>query len=110
MRPGHTPGSAFYTLESRGERLIFVGDIIHVGEVQLPFPSITIAFDVDQPAAAKVRRRSLAEFARARTLIAAPHLPFPGIGHIRQSATGYEYVAVAFGDRQPVTDSAPLAR
>ena len=36
VHPGHTPGSAFYTLESKGEKITFVGDIIHVAAVQFP--------------------------------------------------------------------------
>lgn len=98
--PGHTPGSAFYTLESRGERIVFVGDIVHVGAVQLEDPAITISFDLDQAKAAQVRQTAFAGFAKSRTLIAAPHLPFPGVGHIRRRAPGYEFVPVAYTNRQ----------
>jgi glyoxylase-like metal-dependent hydrolase (beta-lactamase superfamily II) len=40
-----------------------------------------------------------AEFARDRTLIAFPHIPFPGIGHVRTSGTGYEWAPIIYGNR-----------
>lgn len=83
VHPGHTPGSAFYTVSSAGQSMVFVGDIIHVAAVQFPEPAITIVYDVDPGQAQAVREEAFSEFADERQLIAAPHLPFPGIGHIR---------------------------
>jgi glyoxylase-like metal-dependent hydrolase (beta-lactamase superfamily II) len=99
VRPGHTPGSTFYTVESDGQKIVFVGDIIHVGAVQFPEPHVTITYDVDRRLAAQVRKTALADFARDRTLIAIPHIPFPGIGHVRTSGTGYEWVPIVYGNR-----------
>jgi len=99
VHPGHTPGSTFYTLESDGQQIVFVGDIIHVGAVQFPEPDITITYDVDRRLAAQVRKTAFAEFARDRTLIAVPHIPFPGIGHVRTSGTGYDWVPITYGNR-----------
>ncbi|WP_230473419.1 MBL fold metallo-hydrolase [Dyella choica] len=101
IRPGHTPGSAFYTLESQGRKIVFIGDSIH-SLAQLTDPSITIAFDTDSKLAEGVRTQAFADFASHRTLIAAPHLPFPGIGHIRQAGQGYTWVPVGYDDR-PLT-------
>jgi glyoxylase-like metal-dependent hydrolase (beta-lactamase superfamily II) len=99
VRPGHTPGSTFYTVESDGQQIVFVGDIIHVGAVQFPEPDITITYDVDRRLAAQVRKTAFAEFARDHTLIAIPHIPFPGIGHVRTSGTGYEWAPIIYGNR-----------
>lgn len=68
IQPGHTPGSAFYTLESRGDRIIFVGDIVHVAAVQFPAPEITIKFDVDPSEAAQVRSQAFERLVADRTL------------------------------------------
>nr|EKX4094499.1 MBL fold metallo-hydrolase [Klebsiella pneumoniae] len=101
IHPGHTPGSAFYRLESDGESIVFVGDIIHVPAVQFAKPRVTIAYDQDPSQAAAVRQSQFATFARERTLIAAPHLPFPGIGHVRAgSEGGYDWVPVTYTNRQ----------
>ena len=34
--PGHTPGHTFYVLESKGEKLMFWGDTVHVAEGSFP--------------------------------------------------------------------------
>jgi glyoxylase-like metal-dependent hydrolase (beta-lactamase superfamily II) len=99
VHSGHTPGSAFYTVESEGQRIVFVGDIIHVAAVQFPNPAITITYDVDRKQAAQVRKSAFAEFAHDHTLIAIPHIPFPGVGHIRTVGTGYEWAPIVYGNR-----------
>lgn len=99
LHPGHTPGSAFYTLESQGQRLTFIGDILHVAAVQLPEPSVTIAYDVNPERAASVRSKAFSAFAEDAELVAAPHMPFPGIGHIRKAREGYDWQSVEYGNR-----------
>lgn len=84
--PGHTPGHSFYVLESAGQKVLFIGDIVHVQEVQFPNPVVTIQFDVDPDAARAMRKQAFAEAALGRYLVAAPHLSFPGIGHIARGA------------------------
>lgn len=106
LHPGHTPGSTFYTLRSHGQEIVFIGDIIHVAAVQAPDPEITITYDVDPAAAAIVRRQALSTFADQRTLLAVPHLPFPGVGHFRRLGTGFEWVPIAYSNREPGLDGA----
>ena len=74
VHPGHA-GSAFYTLTSKGEKITFVGDIIHAAAVQFPQPAVTITYD-DENKAASVREHAFADFVKNKDLIAAPHLPF----------------------------------
>jgi len=74
-------------------------DIIHVGEVQFPEPAITITYDVDRKQAAQVREAAFATFTHDGTLIAIPHLAFPGVGHIRAAGTGYEWLPIIYGNR-----------
>lgn len=100
IHPGHTPGSAFYMLESKGERIVFVGDIVHVAAVQFPDPKVTIAYDEDENGAARVRAQTFASLAKSGDLIAVPHLPFPGFGHVRAtSGGGYDWVPVTYTNR-----------
>jgi glyoxylase-like metal-dependent hydrolase (beta-lactamase superfamily II) len=99
IHPGHTPGSTFYILHSHGESITFTGDIIHVAAVQAPDPEITIAYDVDPAKAALVREEALAQFAKERTLVAVPHLPFPGVGHFRKNGEGYTWVPILYQNR-----------
>ncbi|MFL0418371.1 MBL fold metallo-hydrolase [Sphingomonas sp. 179-I 2A4 NHS] len=94
--PGHTPGHSFYEIESRGHRMRVIGDIIHAAEVQLPRPDITVDYDADEALAAKTRASALAELARTHELVAAPHISFPGLGHVVRSGTGYFWMAIPY--------------
>ena len=97
--PGHTPGHSFYRVESQGESIQFIGDIIHVAAVQFPNPAITVAFDYKPKDAAAQRVKQFAAAAKGRVLVAAPHLPFPGLGHLRAEEQGYTFVPVDYRDR-----------
>jgi len=94
--PGHTPGHTFYQVSSKGEKIMFWGDIMHAAPVQFPNPDVTIAFDVDSKAAAAARKKAYEEAARERYWIAADHLPFPGIGHIRKANQGYNWFPIVY--------------
>ncbi|NHZ82317.1 MBL fold metallo-hydrolase [Massilia sp. CCM 8695] len=93
---GHTPGHSFYALESGGEKLVFWGDLLHVAEVQLPDPAVTIVFDVDPVAAAAERKRAFAEAAREKYWVAGDHIAFPGVGHLRADGNGYRWVPMPY--------------
>lgn len=93
---GHTPGHSVYVLESNGEKLMFWGDLMHVAGVQFAHPDITIDFDSDEEAARAQRRHAYEDAARLGYLVAGAHLSFPGIGRIRLSNNGYEWVPVNY--------------
>ncbi len=57
-------------------------------------------FDVDPKGAVANRRKAFSEFSRTGVLVAAPHLQYPGIGHIRRAGKGYAWVPVLFNDRE----------
>lgn len=97
--PGHTPGHSFYRVQSQGQSITFIGDMVNIAAVQLPRPDITSVYDKN-PARAKVQRvKQIALMTRERALVAGAHLPFPGIGHIRALDGGHEFVPVVFRDR-----------
>lgn len=99
LHPGHTPGSAFFVAESGGQSITFIGDIIHVAPVQFPRPSITIVYDLVPEQAARVRAEAFAAFAKSRTLVAGPHLPFPGVGYVDTSDGSYAWAPIEYVDR-----------
>ncbi len=94
--PGHTPGHSFYALESKGEKIVFFGDIMHVAEVQFPNPEVTILFDSDSNVAAEQRKRAFADAARNGYLIAPAHVSFPGIGRLRAEGGGYRWIPIPY--------------
>lgn len=83
--PGHTPGHSAIVLVSRGEKLVVLGDVIHVAEIQFPRPDAAVMLDVDQDAAVSQRVRLLEDAAAGGYLVAFAHVAFPGIGHVRKS-------------------------
>jgi glyoxylase-like metal-dependent hydrolase (beta-lactamase superfamily II) len=94
--PGHTPGHSFYVLESKGEKIVFWGDLIHVAQVQLEDPSVTIQFDTDPAAAAAQRKRSFADAAAQHYLVAPAHVSFPGFGRFRREGSVYRWYPVPY--------------
>ena len=77
---GHTKGHRNYVVESKGQKLVLWGDLMHVAAVQFPHPDITVGFDSNRDAA-RARRRELFEMAaRENMIVGAVHLPFPGLG------------------------------
>lgn len=93
---GHTPGHTTYVVESRGEKLVLVGDVMHAKFIQFDDPSVTIAFDSDTKAALAARKAAFADAAKGGYLIGAAHLPFPGLGHLRASGKGYQFEPVNY--------------
>lgn len=96
---GHTPGHAIFAVESKGEKLMFWGDLMHVAAVQFAEPATTIKFDTDSKAAAVQRKKAFADAAKHGYLVAAAHLPFPGMGRLRTDRKGYVFIPVNYESR-----------
>ena len=97
--PGHTPGHAFYLVESKGQQIEFCGDIAHIAPVQFPKPAVTIVYDVDTKKAASQRADQFKDQAEQARLVAFAHMPYPGIGHVRKDGDGYLWVPIVYRDR-----------
>ncbi|GAA4346352.1 MBL fold metallo-hydrolase [Variovorax defluvii] len=93
---GHTAGHSVYFIESKGKKMAFWGDLMHVAAVQFENPSITIQFDTDAKAAAVQRRKAYTEAAAQGYLVAGAHLSFPGIGRLRAQGNGYVWLPVNY--------------
>lgn len=94
--PGHTPGHTIYIVQSQGQKLILVGDLIHVASVQMDNPQVTIGFDSDEKQAYASRRKQFDTAAGERDLIGGAHLQFPGLGHLVKEGKGYRWVPVNY--------------
>ncbi len=93
---GHTHGHTVYMVESGGQKLLVIGDLIHVAAVQLDDPKVTIAFDTDQKEAADVRNKVFTEAAKQGSLVGAAHIQFPGLGHLRKKGKSYDWIPVNY--------------
>lgn len=89
---GHTPGHSGYMISSGKDSLLIWGDIVHVPEIQVPHPEVTIEFDTDPNAAQATRRRVFDMVATDRQLIAGMHVHYPGFAHIVRHGDSYAMV------------------
>ena len=89
---GHTPGHSGYMISSGNESLLIWGDIVHVPDIQIPRPEVTIEFDTDPHAAAATRKRLLDQVTTDRQLVAGMHMHFPGFAHVTRDDDGYRMV------------------
>jgi glyoxylase-like metal-dependent hydrolase (beta-lactamase superfamily II) len=98
--PGHTPGHTGYEFSSKGQTILFWGDIVHAQRVQLQHPEVTVGFDIDPTAAAATRNQLLLKLAGGDVLIAGPHSSvFPPLGRLHKEASGYSWAPVVFTDQ-----------
>jgi glyoxylase-like metal-dependent hydrolase (beta-lactamase superfamily II) len=94
--PGHTPGHTAYLLESGTDRLLIWGDTVHIPEVQVPRPEVTMVVDSDRAGAEASRRRIFDMAASERLLVTGMHLHFPGFNHVVREGAGYALVPEAW--------------
>ena len=93
---GHTPGHTAYQIESKGERLLILGDAVHSHAVQFARPEVAIEFDSDKKQAVATRKKLFAWAAKEKLLVSGMHLPFPGLGHVRADGKAFAWVPVEY--------------
>jgi len=94
--PGHTPGHTTYVVESGGQKLVLIGDLIHVSAVQFDNPQVTIGFDSDEKSAYAARKKVFDDAAKNGYLVGGAHLQFPGLGHITAQGKAYRWIPVNY--------------
>ncbi len=97
---GHTPGHTVYAIESKGQKLMVWGDLMHVAAVQFPDPAVTIQFDSDSKKAAPQRQKAYADAAKNGYYVAVAHVAFPGIGQLRADGKGYRWLPVNYSSNK----------
>ncbi len=87
---GHTPGHVSFMLEQDGEKLLILGDLIHLPAIQLPIPEMAVIYDVDPKKAIETRKRIFDYVSENNIPVAGMHVPFPGTMKIKKVDGGYE--------------------
>ena len=93
---GHTAGHSVYVVESKGQKLVLWGDLIHVAAVQFDEPAVTIAFDSDAKAAKNARKTAFDDAVKGAYLVGVSHIAFPGMGHVRANGNAYTWVPLNY--------------
>ncbi|MBL6751494.1 MAG: MBL fold metallo-hydrolase [Nevskia sp.] len=85
---GHTPGSQTLTLESAGERAIFVGDVLH-HPLQIYNPDWNSIFCEDAQSARDSRRRTLGRVADERAVMIPAHFAGRHVARVERAGGGF---------------------
>jgi glyoxylase-like metal-dependent hydrolase (beta-lactamase superfamily II) len=93
---GHTPGHISYLVQSGDQRLLLLGDIIHVGAVQFDQPTVSIDFDSDANAAKAQRLELFKQAAESGLLVGATHLQFPSLGFINAQSESFRWIPLNY--------------
>jgi len=91
---GHTPGHTVFMVENRREKLLVLGDLLHVALVQFPVPEISATFDMDPVTSAVMRRQVMAYAAENKIPVAGMHIVYPGIGYVEAKGEGFRFIPV----------------
>jgi len=93
---GHAPGLMAYHVESGGKRLLIWADTCIHYVVAVQRPEWHIDVDDDKEKAVATRKRILDMAATDGLIVAGFHMPFPGLGLIEKSPSGYRWVPVGY--------------
>jgi glyoxylase-like metal-dependent hydrolase (beta-lactamase superfamily II) len=91
--PGHTPGSMTMMVESRGDRALFVGDVLH-HPLQIFNPGWNSIFCEDAAMARASRRGVLERAADERAVLIPAHFAGEHMVRIRRCGDGFRPAAV----------------
>lgn len=81
LAPGHTPGSSVLTLDSGGDRALFVGDLIHT-PLQIVAPQTNSCFCEDPALSRATRHRLLGSASDDNALLFPAHLGGHGAAEV----------------------------
>jgi glyoxylase-like metal-dependent hydrolase (beta-lactamase superfamily II) len=90
---GHTPGHSAYVISSGGTSMVVWGDTVHVPEIQVARPEITMQFDSNPQQAAASRKQIFDMVVADDMLVGGMHVHFPGFAYMRHENGGYALIA-----------------
>jgi len=92
--PGHTPGHTSHVIASGGKAVYAQADVTHAPFLFARHPDWHFMLDVDPVAAEATRRKVYDMLVADKMLVQGFHYPFPAVGHVEKSGTGYREVLV----------------
>ncbi|WP_328329123.1 MULTISPECIES: MBL fold metallo-hydrolase [unclassified Streptomyces] len=88
LAPGHTPGSSVLTLESGGDRALFVGDLVHTA-LQIAEPGTNSCFCEDPAESRATRHKLLGRAAEDNALVFPAHFGGHGAAEVARSGSTF---------------------
>jgi glyoxylase-like metal-dependent hydrolase (beta-lactamase superfamily II) len=92
--PGHTPGHTSHIVASGSKAVYVQADVTHAPFLFARHPEWHFMLDVEPVAAEATRRKVYDMLVAERMLVQGFHYPFPALGHVEKSGTGYREVLV----------------
>ncbi len=92
--PGHTPGHTSHVVSSGNKSVYVQADVTHAPFLFARHPEWHFMLDVDPVAAEATRRKVYDMLVADKMLVQGFHYPFPAVGHVEKSGTGYREVLV----------------
>ena len=93
---GHTPGHMAFRIESAGKGLVLIADAANHPVWSLAHPDWEVSFDANKQDAAATRRNLLGMIAGERLPMIGYHMPFPAVGYVESSGSGFRYEAAGY--------------
>lgn len=93
---GHTRGQIGLRLESHGETLLHLADVLH-SPMQFAHPEWSASFDADTSVSVPTRRDALSLASDTQALTLFYHLTFPGLGWVKRVNEGFVWTAAPSG-------------
>jgi glyoxylase-like metal-dependent hydrolase (beta-lactamase superfamily II) len=93
---GHSPGLMAFHIESDGKRFMITADTLTQYVMAVQRPDWYFEMDDVKDQAVATRKRMLDMLATDRLFFASFHMPFPGIGWIDKTASGYHWVPQSY--------------
>jgi glyoxylase-like metal-dependent hydrolase (beta-lactamase superfamily II) len=88
LAPGHTPGSSVLTLDSGGDRALFVGDLVHTA-LQIVEPETNSCFCEDPTESRATRHKLLGRAAEDNALVFPAHLGGQGAAEVERDGSKF---------------------
>lgn len=93
---GHTAGHMIYRLESGGQQLLLVADLVGHYVWSFANPDWTMLYDADKAQANATRRKVLGKLATDKIPMIGYHMPFPAAGYVETRDAGFRFVPVSY--------------
>ena len=94
--PGHTPGHTSHIVSSGSSKVYIQADVTHAPFLFARHPGWHAFYDHEPVLAETTRRKVYDMLAAEKMLVQGFHYPFPSVGHVEKTATGYREVPVAW--------------
>ena len=92
--PGHTPGHTSHIVSSGNATVYVQADVTHAPFLFARHPGWHAFYDHIPELAETTRRKVYDMLAAERLMVQGFHYPFPSVGHVEKTATGYREVPI----------------